>query len=98
MTSRPLDRPIRPLYGSQAALLMGEYNAARKKLLDTPQAEKTRKGFTPTEIAMAYSALMTGPRAQRPTWRAVRKAIVRVRHGGMIKGSWRGWPRIKESA
>lgn len=66
-----------------------EYEAAQKKVGYEP------KGFSQDEINFATSQLMTGPSATRPTWRAVRKTIIRVRHGGKIEGSWRSWPRFK---
>lgn len=75
---------------SNAALLMGEERAAGKTaLLDI----KPRRGFTALEVTIATGLLMTGPRASRPTWRAVRKTIARVRSGGSLKGGWRSWPR-----
>jgi hypothetical protein len=57
-----------------------------------------RAGFTQEELSIAYAALMTGPRATRPTWKAVRKTIRRARRGMKIAGSWRSWPSIKEAS
>lgn len=60
------------------------------------EEEPTRiKKITQFEANTATMMLMTGPKAQRPSWRAVRKAVHRIRHGLEIKGSWRGWPTVK---
>jgi hypothetical protein len=40
----------------------------------------------------AQALLMTGPRATRPTARAVRKTMRRLAQGKLVKGSWRSWP------
>lgn len=49
--------------------------------------------FTPTEIAIARAAKMTGERSQLPSWRCVRKTIIRMRNKMGTKGSWRSWPK-----
>jgi len=41
---------------------------------------------------LAEAALMSGPRAQKPTARAIRKAVRRMKAGGNLKGGWRSWP------
>lgn len=41
---------------------------------------------------LAENALMSGPRAQKPTARAIRKTVRRLRAGGSLKGGWRSWP------
>jgi len=69
--------------------LREEYEAAHKAVGHPPA------GFSRDEINFATSQLMTGPSATPPRWRAVRKAIIRIRHGGKIEGSWRDWPRFK---
>lgn len=48
--------------------------------------------FTQGEYIAALGVLMTGPKATRPRWRAIRKTIARMRNGGSIKGGWRSWP------
>lgn len=48
--------------------------------------------FTALEITTATSLKMTGPRSQPPSWRCVRKTILRLRNGMEAKGSWRCWP------
>ena len=66
-----------------------EYEAAKLK-----EPTKSPK-ITQLEANTATALLMTGPRGQHPTWRAVRKAVHRIRHGLAIEGSWRSWPTVK---
>lgn len=54
-----------------------------------------KRGFTFAELSKAYGRLMTGPKATRPTGRAVRKVIGRMRAGLSTTGPWRSWPAIK---
>lgn len=60
-------------------------------------ATHARHGFTNKEIGDALAVLMSGPKATRPTWRALRKTILRIRSGlSVSRGGWRGWPKIGE--
>lgn len=45
------------------------------------------------QFYLAEAALMSGPRAQKPTGRAIRKTVRRLKAGGDLKGGWRSWPR-----
>jgi hypothetical protein len=57
----------------------------------------SRHGFTNKQIGEALAVLMSGPKATRPTWRAVRKTILRIRAGlNVSKGGWRRWPHMGE--
>lgn len=54
---------------------------------------------TGTELADAREALMSGPRAQQPTWRAVRKMIARFRNGELPGDfGWSPWRSAKRVA
>jgi hypothetical protein len=44
------------------------------------------------QFHLAEAALMTGPRAQKPTGRAIRKTVRRMKAGGKLEGGWRSWP------
>lgn len=74
------------LFGDQkgreaVAKMRGEY------AIEVPTDGK----FTVEEVTLATVSLMTGPRASRPSWRAIRKTIIRMRSGQPVKGSWRSW-------
>jgi hypothetical protein len=57
----------------------------------------TRRGFSIKEIGQALEVLMSDPKATRPSWRAVRKTILRIRKGlDVSKGGWRSWPNMGE--
>lgn len=68
--------------------------------------QKFRRGsasdYTAFEIYLAQGYLMTGERAQKPSWAAVRKGIRMLRHYvdlGLpvpprhVQGGWRHWPK-----
>ncbi len=42
---------------------------------------------------VAENALMSGPRAQKPTARAIRKTIRRMKADMPLTGGWRSWPQ-----
>lgn len=79
---------------SAPALLQGDNTATSLEVAAEP--EKVGSLWYRAQ-AEARELLMTGPKAQAPSGRAVRKAARRLLKGLRIKGSWRGWPRIKES-
>lgn len=83
-----------------APLIMGDVNT--RKAAVTPTEEITPEEMKKLKFLVAQGKardfLMTGPRAQSPTGRAVRKAARRILKGLPIKGSWRGWPHEGEVA
>lgn len=57
--------------------------------------EIPERGFSQQEITLATISRMTGPKATRPSFRAVRKTVLRMRKGlDITKGSWRDWPSV----
>lgn len=83
---------------SAAALIGAMSRIEEAQLKQIGKEVVVRAGFTPEEVSIGYATLMTGPRATRPTWKAVRKTIRRARRGMKIAGSWRSWPSIKEAS
>lgn len=80
--------------GETNTLLTSQLRAAKtKEDNDYFPVEAPERGFSQTEIIIATVSRMTGPRASRPTFRAVRKTILRMRKGSDItEGRWRQWP------
>ena len=81
----------------QGAALFGDdkARAAVAKMQEEFRIEVPTDGkFTAQEYTLATVSLMTGPRAQRPSFRAIRKTIRRMRSGQPVKGSWRSWKAV----
>lgn len=79
------------------AALFGDQKAAAAvaKMREQYAVEIPTDGsYTAQEYTLATVSLMTGPRAQRPTTRAIRKTIRRMRSGQPVKGSWRSWKAV----
>lgn len=84
------------LQGITAALMASADKRAQILADDNIQTAMSRlkdeTSFTQDEYIAALAFLMTGPKATRPRWRAIRKTIARRRNGGSLKGGWRSWP------
>lgn len=83
----------------QRLLLAGhrgaEFAALVRSMSDIQSDDGGPKPFTSHEITLATVSRMTGPKATRPSWRAVRKTVLRMRKGlDITKGSWRDWPSV----
>ena len=46
-------------------------------------------------MELAVQKKMTGPRAQVPSYAAVRNTALRIMRGKSTVGSWRSWPKEK---
>lgn len=78
---------------AQAPLIYAAGQAA--EYYQTP--ERLRRGFTAKQVGEALGVLMSGPKATRPTWRALRKTILRMKKGLSVSGGgWRKWPHVRE--
>lgn len=82
--------------GHRGVLLSANDKIAKE--LDVPQLteQQAKAGRRQAEQIAAYDRLMNGPKATRPTGRAVRKVIGRIRAGLSLNGSWRSWPSTKQ--
>lgn len=80
--------------GMASAATAAEYRAGQRLLEQFPDLSGPAKDkkITQIEVNIVTAIFMTGPRASRPTWRAVRKAVSRNRRKLPLEGSWRSWP------
>ncbi len=60
--------------------------------------KQLRAGYTEEEISMAYTKLMTGPKATRPRWKTLRRTIIQMNNGIVAMGSGRNIPYKRRTA
>lgn len=84
------------LGGLTGALVAASYNKETPVLTERQERQLALRKSAELQIA-AYDRLMNGPKATRPSWRAVRKTILRIKNGLPVTGPWRSWRAVADN-